>query len=123
MNLRSSAVEDDARSLAAELERWFPGTTVWFGSRTLRWWAMVPGVNALIEETHPGDLGRRLYEMYAGRLPVRSGERRRGVSWVQGSQAQQVPVPVPEQAGRDRAGRDRAGRLMGGATAVPGVRR
>jgi hypothetical protein len=62
----------DRRRVAVRLERWFPGSLVWFGAATGHWWAAVPvfGSWRLVEAVSPEELGEAL-----ARLPVA------GVRW------------------------------------------
>ncbi|GAA2129256.1 hypothetical protein [Actinomadura napierensis] len=47
----------DVRAVRLEIERRYPGVTVWFGETTFRWWAMVwCGTWRLLEASTPRGL-------------------------------------------------------------------
>ncbi len=55
---------DDVTAAIITLQRRFPGSSVWFGNHTFRWWAMMPraGRWVLLEAATPMALAGRMAE-------------------------------------------------------------
>ncbi|WP_433244877.1 hypothetical protein [Actinomadura nitritigenes] len=58
-------VIDDVAAAGVTLQRRFPGSTVWFGKHTFRWWAMLPQARrwVLVEAATPVQLAVRMNEV------------------------------------------------------------
>lgn len=66
----------DVTAAIITLQRRFPASSVWFGTHTFRWWAMMPctGRWVLLEAATPMELARRMSETRGSAL-LGSGSR------------------------------------------------
>lgn len=63
---------DDVTAAVVTLQRRFPGSSVWYGQQTCRWWAMMPWENwwVLLEATTPMELADRMTEARGSAVPL-----------------------------------------------------
>ena len=63
---------DDVTAAVVTLQRRFPGSSVWYGQQTRRWWAMMPWENwwVLLEATTPMELADRMTEARGSAVPL-----------------------------------------------------
>lgn len=63
---------DDVTAAVVTLERRFPGSSVWFGRHTSRWWALMPWAAwwVLLEAATPMELADRMTEALGSAVPT-----------------------------------------------------
>ncbi len=71
MSRAGGRVPDDVTAAVLTLQRRFPGSSVWFGSHTLRWWAVMPCTAwwVLIEAPSPTQLAEKMTEALGTGVP------------------------------------------------------
>lgn len=74
------------RREARDVARACPGATVWYGQATRSWWAMVPGINRLIEAESSSALAMALLQMSPRPAPA-VAHRRQGLGGFTGAPA------------------------------------
>lgn len=63
---------EDVTAVVVTLQRRFPGSSVWFGRQTQRWWALIPWAArwVLLEAATPMELADRMGEAYGAAVPT-----------------------------------------------------